>query len=57
MNVSDRILVMYEGEIVADVDPKQVTFQELGLYMSGAKRDKVHVEEMSGAKRDEVKVR
>jgi len=38
MNVSDRILVMYEGEIVADVDPKQVTFQELGLYMSGAKR-------------------
>ncbi|MCL2400563.1 MAG: ABC transporter ATP-binding protein [Defluviitaleaceae bacterium] len=41
MNVSDRILVMYEGEIVADVDPKQVTFQELGLYMSGAKRDEV----------------
>ena len=38
MNVSDRILVMYEGEIVADVDPKEVTFQELGLYMSGAKR-------------------
>jgi len=41
MNVADRILVMYEGEIVANVDPKQVTFQELGLYMSGAKRDKV----------------
>ena len=40
MNLSDRILVMYEGEIVADVDPKEVTFQELGLYMSGAKRDK-----------------
>jgi len=40
MNVSDRILVMYEGEIVADLDPKQVTFQELGLYMSGAKRDR-----------------
>jgi simple sugar transport system ATP-binding protein len=39
MNVSDRILVMYEGEIVADVNPKDVTFQELGLYMSGAKRD------------------
>ena len=43
MNVSDRILVMYEGEIVADVDPMQVTFQELGLYMSGAKRDEVVV--------------
>ena len=41
MNVSDRILVMYEGEIVADLKPKDVTFQELGLYMSGAKRDEV----------------
>jgi len=41
MNVSDRILVMYEGEIVADVNPKTTTFQELGLYMSGAKRDEV----------------
>jgi simple sugar transport system ATP-binding protein len=39
MNVSDRILVMYEGEIVADVNPKDVTFAELGLYMSGAKRE------------------
>lgn len=39
MNVSDRILVMYEGEIVAEVDPKEVTFQELGLYMSGAKKE------------------
>lgn len=38
MNVSDRILVMYEGQIVADVDPKVTTYQELGLYMSGAKR-------------------
>jgi len=43
MDVSDRILVMYEGEIVADVDPKEVTFSELGLYMSGAKRDEVVV--------------
>lgn len=39
MNVSDRILVIYEGEIVADLDPKAVTVQELGLYMSGAKRE------------------
>ena len=39
MNVSDRILVMYEGEIVANVNPKDVTFQELGLYMSGAKKE------------------
>ena len=38
MNVSDRILVMYEGEIVADLKPNEVSIQELGLYMAGAKR-------------------
>ena len=38
MNVSDRILVMYEGEIVGEFNPKQITVQELGLYMAGAKR-------------------
>lgn len=38
MSVSDRILVMYEGEIVGEFDPKNVTVEELGLYMSGAKR-------------------
>ena len=39
MNVSDRILVMYEGEIVGELDPKATTVEELGLYMAGAKRD------------------
>ena len=38
MNLSDRILVMYEGEIVGEFDPKSVTVEELGLYMAGAKR-------------------
>jgi simple sugar transport system ATP-binding protein len=38
MNVSDRIMVIYEGELIADVDPKVVTENELGLYMSGSKR-------------------
>ena len=38
MNLSDRILVIYEGAIVADLDPKQVTVQELGLYMAGSRR-------------------
>ena len=38
MTVSDRILVMYEGEIVADLDPRNITEQELGLYMAGSKR-------------------
>jgi simple sugar transport system ATP-binding protein len=39
MNVSDRILVMYEGEIVGELDPKKTTVEELGLYMAGAKRE------------------
>ena len=38
MSLSDRILVMYEGEIVGELDPKETTVQELGLYMAGAKR-------------------
>ncbi|MFF2854244.1 ABC transporter ATP-binding protein [Peribacillus sp. NPDC058002] len=37
MNVSDRIAVIYEGEIVAIVDPKETTEQELGLLMAGSK--------------------
>ena len=41
MTVSDRILVMYEGEIVGELDPKSTTQEELGLYMAGAKRDEV----------------
>ena len=38
MQLSDRILVIYEGQIVADLDPKAITVQELGLYMAGSKR-------------------
>ena len=38
MNLSDRILVMYEGELVGQFDPKTVTVEELGLYMAGVKR-------------------
>lgn len=41
MNISDRILVIYEGEIVADLNPKTVTIKELGLYMAGSKRNEV----------------
>ena len=39
MGLSDRILVMYEGEIVGQLDPKATTVEELGLYMAGAKRE------------------
>ena len=38
MTVPDRILVMYEGELVGEFDPKSVSVEELGLYMAGAKR-------------------
>ena len=41
MDVPDRILVMYEGEIVGELDPKRTSQEELGLYMAGAKRDEV----------------
>ena len=47
MNLSDRILVMYEGEIVGQFDPKKTTPEELGLYMAGAKR-------AEGAKREDA---
>ena len=45
MNLSDRILVMYEGEIVGEFDPKTVDIQTLGLYMAGTCRDKVGEED------------
>ena len=38
LDLSDRILVMYEGEIVGELDPKSTTPEEMGLYMAGAKR-------------------
>lgn len=40
-NVSDRILVIYEGNIVAEVDPKNTSYEEIGLYMSGAKEGNI----------------
>ena len=42
MNLSDRILVMHNGEIVGEFDPKQTDIQELGLYMAGAKKQNMN---------------
>ena len=39
MNVSDRIIVIHNGELVGNLDPRKTTVQELGLYMSGAKKE------------------
>jgi len=36
--LSDRILILYEGEIVGEFNPVKTSAEELGLYMSGAKR-------------------
>ncbi|EIJ81438.1 ABC transporter ATPase [Bacillus methanolicus PB1] len=43
INVSDRIAVIYEGKIIAIVDPKETTEQELGLLMAGSKRKEAGV--------------
>lgn len=42
MSVPDRILVMYEGELVGELDPKTTTVEELGLYMAGARKGGQH---------------
>lgn len=41
LGISDRILVMHEGEFTAELDPNKTNENELGLYMSGAKRMEV----------------
>ena len=44
LNVSDRILVMYNGELMCNLDAKDATPQELGLYMAGVKREGAYEE-------------
>lgn len=41
MNLADRILVLYEGEIVGELDPQNLSYQEIGLYMLGVKKAEV----------------
>lgn len=38
LGVSDRILVLFEGEIVAEIEGSKADRNEIGLYMSGSKR-------------------
>jgi simple sugar transport system ATP-binding protein len=38
LSVSDRILVIYEGELMGEFDPATVTEQELGVAMAGGNR-------------------
>jgi len=39
MTLSDRIAVMYEGEIVGEVDARSATVEEIGLLMAGIRSD------------------
>lgn len=41
INVSDKIAVIFEGSIIAIVDPKETTEQELGLLMAGSTQQEV----------------
>lgn len=52
MNVSDRILVLYEGEIVGEFEPREATVEQLGLYMVGARRDQTNRAITNGASAD-----
>ena len=38
MNLSDRIAVIFEGSIIANVNPLETNEQELGLLMAGSKQ-------------------
>ena len=38
IGLSDTLLVMLRGRIVAELDPATVTPEELGSYMTGARR-------------------
>lgn len=40
MSLSDRIAVMYHGQVVTTVDAKSVTREQLGLWMAGAHPEK-----------------
>jgi simple sugar transport system ATP-binding protein len=35
LKLSDRIVVMFDGEIVKTLDPKQTNQEEIGIYMAG----------------------
>ena len=37
LSLSDRVLVMYQGKIVGEVDPKKVSQEEIGLMMTGGR--------------------
>jgi len=47
-SLSDRILVMYEGQIMGEVKPEETTIEEVGLMMAGKR-----LEEIRGGRNEE----
>jgi len=45
LDLSDRINVIYEGEIVTELDPKKTNPTEIGLYMAGSNSQRKHLDE------------
>jgi simple sugar transport system ATP-binding protein len=45
--ISDRLAVIYEGEIMGIVEPKEVTLEEIGLMMAGKKRKMLESSEVT----------
>ncbi len=43
MSLSDRIAVMYKGRILATIDAKTATREQLGLLMAGVTKESAHV--------------
>ncbi len=39
LDICDRISVIYDGKITGEVDPKHTDENEIGLYMSGSKKE------------------
>jgi len=42
INMSDRIAVIFNGEIMGIVRPEEVSIEELGLMMAGTKKEEVN---------------
>ena len=42
LSLADRVLVMYQGKIVGEVDPQRVSQEEIGLMMTGGKSLQPH---------------
>lgn len=46
MSLSDRILVIYEGEIIKEFKSSEATKELVGYYMMGGEKKKINHEEM-----------